>query len=149
MVEEAKVPLAERASNIALQCQWVVIDFTAAFDDGNHEEMVRNMAPDGIWKRADGEIRGHDALRTFMARRPAGLLVRHVLSNLRTRLVSPEDAIVESYVTAYRHESPQRLDAPAPLPGPHVVGRYRDELRLVDGEWKLACRQVYVDFKHP
>lgn len=147
MADGGKAHFGVQASQVARQCELVVVAFTTAFDAGDHEEMMRNMAPDGIWKRLDGEIRGHEALTAFMADRPEGLLVRHVLSNMRTHLSSATRAVVHSYVTAYRHESSRRLNAPAPLVGPHVVGRYRDELCLVDGSWKLACRHVYVDFK--
>ena len=111
--------------------------------------MERLFASDGIWKRADGEVRGVAQLRTFMASRPQGIVIRHVLSNLRTTLLDDERAVVDSYVTVYRYDFSDVPSLPAPLVGPDLVGRYRDELVCEADVWKLKVREVMVDFKRP
>lgn len=142
-------PTPVDAWRIAAQCTDVVLRFTAAFDDGDLARMQRHFAPDGVWQRHDGAVQGHDGLAALMAGRPAGIFVRHVLSNLRTELLSPAQAVVDAYVTVYRHDFPGAKALPAPLPGPDTVARYRDTLQLQDGAWRIARRQVSIDFKHP
>ena len=128
-------------------CERAVMDFTAAFDVNDVEGMARVFAEDGVWKRQDGNIAGIAQLRQMMARRPPGQFVRHVLSNVRTTFVSATQAIIESYVTVYRHDFAGEPQPPSPNTMPNLLGRYRDELRLVGTEWKLAGREVAVDFK--
>ena len=128
-------------------CERAVMDFTAAFDVNDVEGMARVFTEDGVWKRQDGNIVGIVQLREMLAKRPAGQFVRHVLSNVRTTFVSATQAIVESYVTVYRHDFSGKPQPPSPNTVPNLLGRYRDELRLVGGQWKLAGREVAVDFK--
>ena len=128
-------------------CENAIIDFTAAFDLGDFDGMSRVFAADGVWKRQDGDVVGMSQLRNLMSARASGLLVRHVLSNVRTTFSSATDAVVDSYLTVYRHDFPGEPGRPAPLGGPNLVGRYRDRLSLRADEWKLAGREVTVDFK--
>ena len=129
------------------RCEHAVVEFTAAFDLGDFDRMAQLFAEDGVWKRQDGDVVGMSQLQQLMSSRPAGLFVRHVLSNMRTTFLSEADAVVESYVTVYRHDFPGQPRRPAPLNGPNLVGRYRDQLSLREQGWKLAGREVVVDFK--
>ena len=129
------------------RCEQTVVEFTVAFDLGDFDSMARLFADDGVWKRQDGDVVGMSQLQQLMSSRPAGLLVRHVLTNMQTTFQSAADAVVESYVTVYRHDFPAEPRRPAPLNGPNLVGRYRDQLSLREHGWKLVGREVVVDFK--
>ena len=129
------------------RCEHAVVEFTAAFDLGDFDRMVQLFAEDGVWKRQDGDVVGMSQLQQLMRSRPAGLLVRHALTNMQTTFLSSVDAVVESYVTVYRHDFPAEPRRPAPLNGPNLVGRYRDQLSLREHGWKLVGREVVVDFK--
>ena len=128
-------------------CERAILDFTAAFDLNDVEGMAKIFAEDGVWKRQDGNIVGVAQLREMMRKRQAGLFVRHILTNIRASFVSKTHAVVESYVTVYRHDFPGEPRRPSPNAAPNLMGRYRDELRLVGNEWRLAAREVTVDFK--
>ena len=130
------------------QCERAVIGFTVAFDLGDLDRMVQLFAADGVWHRRDGAISGVDQLRQFMQVRSPTLLVRHVLSNLSTTLLSDSHAVVDSYVTVYRHDGAQGSAAPrpAPLHSPNLVGRFRDEVRRTEHGWQLSSRAVTIDF---
>lgn len=130
------------------QCERAVIGFTVAFDLGDLDQMVQLFAADGIWHRRDGAISGVDQLRQFMQMRSPTLLVRHVLSNLTTTLLSDSHAVVDSYVTVYRHEGTLGSAAPrpAPLQNASLVGRFRDEVRRTAHGWQLCSRAVTIDF---
>ena len=130
------------------ECQDAVLRFTAHFDAGEYREMEAFFAPDGVWKRPDGDIVGIDDLRRRMAALKNDWVMRHVISNARTTIVSAGRAVVDSYFTVYMHvfgaETPT---VPAPLAGPLSVGRYHDELVLIEGVWKIALRHPTHDFK--
>lgn len=133
------------ASQADLQpCIQSVIDFTTGFDLHDGDAMLRHFARDGVWVRQDREIAGIEALREFIRQRPRHVLVRHVLSNLRARLLSTDSAVVECYVTVYRHDGGGA--SPAPLAGPELLARYADRMVLEEGVWKIAHRQALIDF---
>jgi limonene-1,2-epoxide hydrolase len=120
--------------------------FTACVDARDIEGMAQWFADDGVWKRPDGDIVGIAGLRAFMNRRSPGVFTRHVISNVRTT-VEDGSAVVDSYVTVYRHDFAGLPVLPAPLDAPDVVGRYRDVLVKENGTWKLSLRESIVEFK--
>lgn len=129
-------------------CEDAILRFTAHFDAGQYREMERYFSVDGIWKRRDGDIEGIEQLRVQMAKRKPDRVMRHVISNVRTTLHSADHATVDSYVTLYMHVyGDQPAPVQAPLGGPVVVGRYKDEMRRIDGCWKIQVRQPVHDFK--
>lgn len=131
-------------ADIAWHCQDAVVRFTCHFDAGEYEAMEAYFARDGVWRRTDGDVLGLEQLRAFLARRGAHVLARHVLSNMRTTVHAADRATVDSYVTAYRATA---TDRPARLGLPLLVGRYRDELVLEAGRWRIAQRELMVDFQ--
>ncbi|SRR5690606_13912412 len=139
-------PMADPSESDRLACEDVVLRFTAHFDAFEHEEMERYFAPDALWARHDGDICGLNDLRERMARRPANAIVRHMMTNLRTTLLSPGHAVVESYVLVFRHQFPEGGKPPAPLGVPTVMGRYHDRLVRLDGAWKIMERRSTIDF---
>ena len=141
-------PLIDTPMDVAFACERTVLAFTRGFDLGDAEAMARHFAPDGVWRRQDGDIAGLAQLAGFMRARHPGTFVRHVLSNLITTRLAEDRAVVDSCVTVYRRDFPGAPSLPAPMTGPQLVGRYRDELaRDAHGAWRLARREVHIDFK--
>lgn len=128
-----------------LACERVVLRFTAAFDASDLDGILAEFAPDGVWQRQEGTVRGHDGLRALMAKRPLGLFVRHVVTNMRVASVGPGSAACTSYVTVYRHDNGGAK--PVPLGQPALVGVYHDVLHKTERTWLLSGRSVSVDFK--
>lgn len=141
------VPSRKTDPAVAAACEQAVLAFTHGFDLNDIDTMARHFAPDGVWKRHDGDLVGIDALRRFMQARDPRIFVRHVLTNLRTVLLPGDQAVVDSYVTVYRHDFAGAPQRPAPLAGPNVMGRYRDQLALGEVGWQLVQREVQIDFK--
>lgn len=131
----------------AWACQLTVIQFACMFDDGRHEEVCSLFAPDGIWHRPEGDIKGVDGLRQFLAARNPNIFTRHLLTNMFTTIESDRHARVESYVTAWRWDFPNAPTIPAPLDKPLLIGRYSDRLELHGGQWKIRKRELSVDFR--
>jgi hypothetical protein len=140
---------ADAANEFARRaCEDVVIRFTAHFDAREHAQMEEYFATDGLWSRRDGDIRGIEQLRASMAKRASNSVVRHVITNMRTELLSPERAVVDSYVTVFRHVFAEGENPPAPMGPISVMGRYRDELvRQQSGEWMISERHSSIDFE--
>lgn len=130
-----------------LACQETVLRFTAHFDAQEYDLMEGYFSADGIWRRLEGDVVGLEGLRQFLASRPPNIFVRHLISNLRTTVLSVGQAQVDSYLVAYRHDFSGPPQLPAPLDSPLLIGRYQDELRQVDGTWKIQVRQVHIDFR--
>ena len=140
--------LSESDQLIAVRrCEEAILRFTAHMDACEYGEMERYFAADGIWKRDGGDVCGTLQLREQMAAVKPGRLMRHVISNMRTTFHAPDHATVESYVTLYLHfYGDVDQAAPAPLTGAAAVGRYKDEMRRIDGEWKIQVRLPFQDF---
>jgi ketosteroid isomerase-like protein len=66
---------------IEWDCAQILTRFINALDDGDYETMASLMAPDGVWRRPDGDAVGPDGLLTDLNNRPRNLLIRHVISN--------------------------------------------------------------------
>lgn len=150
LIEPTMQPLPGDASSDlswpdVLACERAVLRFTAAFDASDLDGMLAEFASDGVWRRMEGTVRGHDGLRALMAARPPGLLVRHVITNMRVVLAGPGSAACTSYVTVYRHDHGGAK--PAPLGQPALVGVYHDVLNKTEQTWLLSGRSVSVDFK--
>ncbi len=133
-------PEAQRA------CESTVLNFMLNFDAGNFAEMEKYFADDGQWVRADGTINGVAELAGLRDKRPAGILVRHVISNMVSRRVDGQTVRVSSYVTVYRAISSPQQTGPVPFSGPSLMGRYTDDLALVGDVWKIKRKTVDVDF---
>jgi hypothetical protein len=131
----------------AEECKDLVLRFMASFDARAGAQMEDCVTPDIEWQRPDQTIRGLPRLREVLAATPADVRVRHVITNLRAEF-HEAGIVLHSYFTVYRHvgawEAPE---GPAPLTGPVSVGRYRDELVLLHGAWKLARKQTFPDFR--
>lgn len=134
-------------SNEARSCERVVLDFMRYFDARQHDKMLPLFAEDGVWLRADGEVRGRESLRELLLRRNPQISVVHVITNLCTDIDDAgESAEVSSYVTVYRCDDQLVDGLPAPLDRPRLVGRYTDRLRKTGDHWQIVEKNVLVLF---
>lgn len=144
----ARIMDDEHFQRIAYACEQVLYRFTAHFDAGEFREMEDYFAPEGVWKRHEGDIVGIAALRERMAARKPDRLMRHLITNPRVTILADDHVRIDSYVTLYMHVfGSDRPAGTMPLNGAIVVGRYHDELRLIEGRWKIVLRAPTHDFK--
>ena len=134
--------------DVQMACQDSLMNFMAHFDADQFEAMQAWFAPEGTWERADGTLKGLDALRRWAAtRKPGHIFVRHAISNLRFEALPDGRVRIHSYVTVYRHDGQPGDTRPAPLNGPALVGRYIDDMVLHEGRWKIHHKSIQADFK--
>ncbi|MBR0706983.1 nuclear transport factor 2 family protein [Bradyrhizobium liaoningense] len=131
-----------------LGAQEAAVSFMAHFDYGEADAAAWLFADDAVWQRNDGAVRGKDMLIDLINRRDRAIVVRHLISNLRSDWRGADCVIVHSYVTLLRQRSdavPQQF--PLPLEGVAGFGRYEDELRKTNGRWLIAKKTTVTEFK--
>ncbi|TWG94999.1 SnoaL-like protein [Nocardioides sp. J9] len=126
----------------ALAVQQLVHEYGFRNDHGQADRLHELVTEDYTSTGPMGTMNGREALRTWgRARLSNTSQVRHVLSNLR---VFVEDGVLRatSYYVAYR-------DTGANPAVPASVGEYHDTFAVVDGELRLAAREVVPVFTNP
>ena len=107
--------------------------YTHALDDGRAADVVATFVDGGVFDAgAIGTFEGHDALlgayESFKPRRPQ----RHLISNTLLTDWNEAEANATSDVVFTVHNGQAWVIG--------VVGRYDDQLRNIDGEWKFVRR---------
>ncbi len=110
--------------------------YTQALDAGRVDEVLATFRDDATFEIPQFEVsaQGHAALRDYYTASTAELNLRHVLAN--TMVSKPAADTVESssdVLVLMNGESGWALK---------MVGKYRDALRLVDGEWLFERRTL-------
>jgi hypothetical protein len=72
------------------------------------EALSQLFTPQGRWLRQGQWLQGREAIVQALQARPQGMRVFHTLSNILVIECSPEQAVVEAYMTAYRQLEGQR-----------------------------------------
>lgn len=114
-------------------------------DEGRYAEVVEMFSADGRWWRQGRWSSGRAEVRAALDARPAGQRVRHVITNAWVSTATSDQATVEAYMTAYRHDGPAQGVA-------RIAGAFR--LNLVstifqrDGdEWLIAEQRLVPEFE--
>ncbi|MEV6162021.1 nuclear transport factor 2 family protein [Streptomyces sp. NPDC052052] len=144
MIDEALDPmdrlLAERA------CERLIVDFVHRLDLGEPGSVADLFTADGVWEWPQGgrRIEGREALRVYFASRPADRLSRRMMTNILVTVDSATTATATSYLATYRVDGYAGRMLPPRLPA--NVGHYEDTFQMVDGDWFLGTRTVFLPF---
>lgn len=111
--------------------------YNLAVDTGDSEGVAALFTEDGlIDATASGQIEGHTAIARYIATRPKGWeRRRHFNSNPLIRGDGDNATLTLYLLVLGRRETVT----------PRLVGRYEDQLRRVDGEWRFVQRRIIVD----
>lgn len=121
--------------------------FFHCLDDGRYEEMAELMAPDGVWHRQGKALQGPAAVLAAMRERPAGLVSRHVVSNLVVDAAAEDRAEAAFYATVFAHSGAPGAQPPAPMELPFQLAVFRaTALRGGDG-WRIGQLSSTPAFK--
>jgi uncharacterized protein (TIGR02246 family) len=128
-------------------CERLVTDYCHFVDHGEAARIADLFTEDGVWRAPGVEMKGRDEIRSgFQVRQDnAARMSRHVCNNFSLDVTGDDRAEGVVYLTLYRHDGdPSRKTSP--LPGPTMVGEYRDQFaRTADG-WRIASRRSIVSF---
>ena len=115
------------------------IAFVERIDGGRAESVAELFTPDGVLVSAGERVAGATALRERFARRQqeAGLVTRHLLTNLSFMLRGDGQATGRSLMTVFR-----RLGEDAAVQPPRVADV--DDVYVLDasGRWRIAQRRI-------
>jgi hypothetical protein len=114
----------------------LVHEYTRVFDMGDHDAMANLFTVDALidyGPALGGEIRGREAIRTWLRGIYMFQRTSHHLSNVQVWFESLGRARGTCYVLAW-HEWPD--DRPNAV----LYGRYEDEYQRTDAGWQIAVR---------
>jgi hypothetical protein len=123
----------------------LVARYNANADTGRYDQVLELFSPDAVMELAQRpESRGREEIRTIFtsASREADfgarpVYVRHMTSTLQIDLLDETRAKGRCYFFVITDI------------GLDHWGRYVDEYKTVDGEWRFARRKVTTDGRHP
>lgn len=119
--------------------------YAIAVNTSDLDAFVDLFCPDAVWQRPGvPALNGQAEIRAFMAQRPTGRTLRHVNGGCLVTVHGADAASAQSQTIVY--EIRGYTDLPAPLDGPDLIVEYADQVRRVDGAWRLARRDTTVTF---
>ena len=143
-MDEMEKALIER------DCERLAVQYCHYVDHGEAERIAELFSDDGVWASSEVKLDGREAIRKAIAARQANAarMSRHVCNNFLLNIIDADHAEGTVYLTLYRHDGKagRRL---SPLEGPAMVGEYRDRfVRTAEG-WRIAHREIDVNFLRP
>jgi uncharacterized protein (TIGR02246 family) len=117
--------------------QLIAGDYPRALDSHDYAGYAALFTDDGELSLQGLTAKGRQAVQDFVAALPTEPRVIHVISNLNYRIAG--DAATGG---AYW----QDIGNVGPNVGVLVAGRYEDTLRKVGGEWRIAKRDIVIEF---
>jgi uncharacterized protein (TIGR02246 family) len=130
---------------IEQDCLKLIAIYAMAADHHDAEAFVGIFTEDGEWIRPKVSLKGHAALRDFMAKRPRDVLSRHIATNAVVTVTGPDAARGLSYATVYRHDG--HAGGEAPLTGPESIVEYHDDFVRTAAGWRIAARRSHSIFR--
>lgn len=116
-------------------------DYPHALDTRNFDAYAALFTDDGELTLQGNTARGRTAIKDFVAALPAEPRVIHPITNLSYEIDG--DTATGG---AYWQDIGLAADgSPAVL----IAGRYEDTLRKVGGEWRIAKRNIVIEFAPP
>ena len=123
-----------RFADVAEGVKATIAAYCLALDDGRADDVAATFCPDGT---ADipglGTHTGHDALRAAYERVAPRIPQRHLVLNTVVTEWTPVTAHAVSDLVFLLRRDTWAVQ---------MVGRYHDDLRCIDGDWRFALRRA-------
>jgi hypothetical protein len=125
---------------IERDCTRLSVDYGRFVDFGQASRAAELFTEDGVCELSAGRFEGIGQIRDFFAKRQAqaGVVSRHVMTNITIDVDDADHARGLIYLTFYRVAGDP--GEPAPLGLPSYVGSYADEYRRTPEGWRIAAR---------
>ena len=128
--------------SVKAECRDLIHRLTYLVDHHLDDEATALFAPDAFWLRGGKTYHGHDEIQSSFAGTEK-LIIRHFVSTL---VVDASDAAAPKATTYYAlYKGEGEIDVeplPMPIPTLFSMGEWHDKFRFVDGEWRIASREV-------
>lgn len=115
-------------------------------DRREYDKVSQLMTPDGTWQRPDGRVRNGAELKASLAKRPAGLMISHVLTSMRAEVTTSDSAVVSGLMVIFRDEN-GASSLPAKMSPPTALIECAIACRRLGHDWRVAAIDVNYLFK--
>jgi ketosteroid isomerase-like protein len=115
-------------------------DYPHALDTRNFDAYAALFTEDGELTLQGNTAKGRAAIKEFVGALPAEPRVVHPINNL-SYTIDGDTAKGGAYW--------QDVGLVNGAPGILIAGRYEDTLRKVDGAWRIATRNIVIEFAPP
>jgi ketosteroid isomerase-like protein len=115
-------------------------DYPHALDTRDFDAYAALFTEDGELTLQGNTARGRAAIKAFVSALPAEPRVVHPINNL-SYTIDGDAAKGGAYW--------QDVGLVNGAPGILIAGRYEDTLRKVNGEWRIATRNIVIEFAPP
>jgi uncharacterized protein (TIGR02246 family) len=137
----------EEMSDVSIEraCERLVLDFAYFSDHQDYERLAALFTPDGTMTRPTGDaLAGRDAILKSYQSRPVGRLTRHVCTNIRITVDSPDRASGLTYAVVYSANASRPPEAHFGIQADprQLVGQFEDEFARTDEGWRIASRRA-------
>ena len=129
------------------QCTEAVTRLFRHLDRREYDQVSALMTPDGTWQRPDGRVRNGAELTASLAKRPAGLMISHVLTSLSADVTASDKAVVSGLMVIFRDENGASSPLPARMSPPTAVIECAIACRKLGNDWRVAAIDVNYLFK--
>jgi uncharacterized protein (TIGR02246 family) len=130
-------------TSIERACERLVLDFAYFSDSQNHDALAALFTPDAIMVRPNGDsLAGREAIRKAYQARPAGRITRHICTNIRITVESPDLARGLTYAIVYSATADRLPEAHFGIGADprHLIGEFEDEFARTDEGWRIQFR---------
>jgi len=117
-----------------------------SLDEFRYGQVLQCFEADATWERQGEVLRGTDAMRAALDRRPSTQRIRHVVSNVLVEQSGADAARLVAYMTAYRYDDGVRREGPVRLDGPLRLSVVSGQARRSEAGWRLAELAVRTEF---
>ncbi len=139
-------PIEHSHENVRRACTELSLDYARCVDFRDYDALLTLFREDAVLEVGQ-PLRGAAAIRAYVRARPDEIRSRHVISNVFVDPLGGGEARGICYLTLYSHRGPESLSpAPAPLPGPLLIGHYEDRFCCRGGRWQFQSRRLQVAF---
>jgi hypothetical protein len=126
-----------------MEIQSVLWRYARGVDRADYDAMSSVYHPDAIDHHCNFTGLGGEYARSLIDRHKGNRAVGSMhITNMNIEMDGPDDARVESYFLSFR---PHERDGRDHIFG-ITAGRYLDHFQRRDGDWKIAARQVVMDW---
>ena len=124
-----------------LACSNLIARWYHCLDERQYQEITELVAPDAVWFVGGKQAKGPAEILAALNLRDPTAKTAHVLTNLVIDLGADGTGVAMSYVQVFK-PAPASPDAKGnPSPTIHNFLRCKDQLRKVDGQWKIAVKK--------
>jgi hypothetical protein len=134
---------------IEWDCTRLINLYMKVNDAGDWDAVAGLFTEDGLLARPtlpDKPYVGRQAILDGFRSRPAGIVTRHVVSNIVVDVENETEASAFCVMLLYRGKTTENGSLPSHDPADPLIGTFNDRLRKTADGWRFAERRGGLDF---